>query len=150
MKICIASDHRGFKLKNELLNYLKENYIIDDLGTYSEESVDYTKYAFLLGEKIRDHLYDFGIAICGSGIGISIACNKVKGVRCAKINTVSDARLTRNDNDANVIALSGSLDFEEAKVLVDTFLTTPFSNLERYNKRINDITKYENGEYYED
>ena len=68
----------------------------------------------------------------------------------SKVNTVIDARLTRNDNDANVIALSGSLSIEEAKALVDTFLTTPFSNLERHNKRINDITKYENGEYYED
>ena len=150
MKLCIASDHRGYRLKNELLNYLKDKYSIDDLGTYSEESTDYTKYAFLLGEKVRDGMYDFGIAICGSGIGISIACNKVKGIRCAKVSSIEDALLTRGDNDANVIALSGKLPFEEAKVYVDTFLSTEFSNIPRHQKRIDDITNYENGEYNAD
>ena len=147
MKLCIASDHRGYKLKNELFEYLKDSYSIDDLGTYSEESTDYTRYAFLVGEKVRDKEYDMGVVLCGTGIGISIACNKVKGVRCAKADSVEDARLTRTDNDANVLALSGKLPFDTAKEIVDTFINTEFAGIERYQRRINDIANYENGDY---
>lgn len=147
MKICIASDHRGFPLKEELFNYLKDKYDVDDLGSYSSDMTDYTKYAFLTGEKVRDKEYDFGILICGTGIGMSIACNKVKGIRCAKVNSISDAVMTRKDNDANVIALDGKTDFDSAVQMVDAFLNTQFSGVERYKKRIEDIRKYEDGEY---
>lgn len=149
MKICIASDHRGYALKNSLINDLKEKYIIDDLGPYNEESTDYPKYGFLLGEKVANKEYDFGIVICGTGIGISIACNKVKGIRCAKVNSIEDTILTRRDNNANVIALDGKMDPLNAKQIVETFLTTPFASLDRYVKRINMITDYEKGKYHE-
>jgi len=147
MKLCIASDHRGLGLKEELFNYLNDKYDVTDLGTYSNDMVDYTKYGFLVGEKVRDKEYDLGIVICGTGIGISIACNKVKGIRCAKANSVDDVIMTRKDNDANVIALDGKLDRESAIEMVETFINTEFSNVERYIKRIEDIAKYEAGEY---
>lgn len=147
MKVCIASDHRGYKLKQMLLEKLKEEYQIVDLGTNNETNTDYTKYAFLLGEKVSSKEYDFGILICGTGIGMSIACNKVKGIRCAKVDNVLDAEMTRRDNDANVIAISGNNDIEKATEIIRTFLTTKFTNMERYIKRIDDIRKYEIGDY---
>lgn len=150
MKICIASDHRGYGLKDELFKYFNDKYDVTDLGTYSNDMVDYTKYGFLVGEKVRDKEYDFGIVVCGTGIGISIACNKVKGIRCAKVNSVDDAVLTRKDNDANVIALDGKLDRNEAIEMVESFINTEFSYIERYLKRIEDIAKYEKGEYIDD
>lgn len=145
MKLCIASDHRGYKLKEQLIEYLNNKYDIEDLGTNSIESVDYTKYAFLLGEKIKRKECDFGIAICGTGIGISIACNKVKGVRCAKVDSVEDAKLTRNDNDSNIIAFSGAIELSKAIEYVETFLNTPFSKEEKHIRRVNDIINYERG-----
>ena len=107
MKIGIANDHRGYKLKLKLVDYLKKKgYEVIDYGTDSTVSVDYPDYGILLGEKVRDKEVDYGIAICGSGIGISIACNKVKGVRCAKVNNTREAKLCRQDNNANIIALN--------------------------------------------
>ena len=147
MKIGIVSDHRGYKLKGILINYLKKkNYEVLDFGTTSTQSVDYPKYGFLIGEKVTKGEVDFGIAICGSGIGISIACNKVKGVRCAKVDTPMEARYTRLDNDANVLALSGELPAYKAKDIVDEFFRTNFSNEERHLRRINQIRKFELGD----
>lgn len=142
MKIAIASDHRGFSLKEYLKKELA-NYDITDCGTFSEESVDYPDYAFKLGNEVASKNADFGIAICGSGIGISIACNKVKKIRCAKISNVEEAKYTRIDNDANIIALSEKIPKEEALECVKTFLETPFSNIERHQRRIDKITDYE-------
>lgn len=146
MKIGIANDHRGVELKNYLLERLNE-YEVVDLGTDMSESVDYPDYAFLLGEKVANHELDYGIAICGSGIGISIACNKVKGIRCAKVSNVEEAKYTRLDNDANIIALSATTNEEEALEIINTFLKTEFSKEERHQRRIDKITKYERGEY---
>lgn len=142
MKIGIVSDHRGYELKKELVKELT-NYELIDYGTYSTESVDYPDYAFLLGDKVVKKEVDYGIAICGSGIGISIACNKVNGIRCAKVNTVLDAKMTRLDNDANVIALSAKTNKNDAIELINTFLETNFSNEERHINRINKIKNYE-------
>lgn len=143
MKIGIANDHRGYNLKIQILDELKEKYEVLDLGTNSDESVDYPDYAFQLGEKVRDKELDFGIAICGSGIGISIACNKVKGVRCAKVSTKEEAMYTRHDNDSNIVALSEKVPAEEALEIIDVFVNTPFSNEEKHIRRINKITEYE-------
>lgn len=144
MKIGIASDHRGFKLKGILINYLKKKHFdVIDYGTDTEEMADYTKYGFILGEKVASKEVEYGIAICGSGIGISIACNKVNGIRCAKVDSVKDAFLTKKDNDANIIALSGSIPSYKAKDIVDKFFQTDFSNTERYIKRIKQIDEYE-------
>ena len=144
MKIGIANDHRGYKLKTKLVPYLeKKGYEVEDYGSFSTDSVDYSDYGILLGEKVRDKEVDFGIAICGSGIGISIACNKVNGVRCAKVSNAKEAKITRIDNNANVIALSEKMHLFEAKDIVDAFLTTEYKEEERFQRRINKITKYE-------
>ena len=144
MKIGFASDHRGYKLKKELIDELKkENYEIIDYGTDSEESTDYPDYAFKLGENVVNKNVDFGVAICGSGIGISIACNKVKGIRCAKVTTKEEAEVTRIDNDSNIVAFGEKTSFEDALEIVKTFINTEFSNLEKHQRRINKIKKYE-------
>lgn len=144
MKIGIANDHRGYKLKTKLIPYLqKKGYEVEDYGSFSTESVDYSDYGIMLGEKVRDKEVDFGIAICGSGIGISIACNKVKGVRCAKVNNSKEAKLTRLDNNANVIALNEKMHLFEAKDIIDAFLNTKYIEEERFQRRINKITEYE-------
>lgn len=144
MKIGIVSDHRGYRLKKILVEYLtKKNFEVFDFGTDSEASVDYPTYGFLIGEKVSSHEVDFGIAICGSGIGISIACNKVKGIRCAKVNTSKEAYHTRMDNDSNILALSGDLPSYKAKDIVDEFFSTDFSNIDRHINRIKMISAYE-------
>ena len=130
MRIGIASDHRGYKLKEQLKHMLDYEFI--DYGTYSEESCDYPDFAFKLGEAVRDNKVDFGVAICGSGIGISIACNKVKGIRCAKV-----------DNEANIVAFTSEKTLEEAELIVNNFINTNFSNLEKHQRRIDKIKDYE-------
>lgn len=150
MKIAIASDHKGYHLKVTLITYLKKKgYEIIDLGTDSVISTDYPKYAFLLGESILKKDADYGIVICGTGIGISIACNKVKGIRCAKVDNIKEAKLTRLDNDANVLALNGSMMSFKAKDIVDVFLKTSFSNEERHLKRLKMIDEYEKSVNYD-
>lgn len=145
MKIGISSDHRGYQLKTKLIKYLqKKGYEVEDFGTDSEVSVDYPTYGFLIGEKVANKDVDFGIAICGSGIGISIACNKVKGVRCAKVSNVREARYARVDNDANVVAISATMPYLRALDVIDTFLKTKHLMVERHDRRINMITEYEN------
>ena len=146
ISIGFASDHRGYVLKEKLIDYFKNNEniaSITDCGTDSETSCDYPDFAFKLGKVIQTNDIDFGIAICGSGIGISIALNKMKGVYCAKVNNALEARYTRLDNNTNVVAFSGDTNFEEAKKIVDTFINTDFSNLERHQKRIDKIKKIE-------
>ena len=146
ISIGFASDHRGYVLKEKLIDYFKNNEniaSITDCGTDSETSCDYPDFAFKLGKVIQTNDVDFGIAICGSGIGISIALNKMKGVYCAKVNNALEARYTRLDNNTNVVAFSGDTNFEEAKKIVDTFINTDFSNLERHQKRIDKIKKIE-------
>lgn len=144
MKIGIASDHRGYDLKKEIINSLKqENYNIIDYGTNSSDAVDYPDYAFELSKNVKTKKVDFGVAICGSGIGISIACNKVKGIRCAKISNKEEVEYTRKDNDANIIAFSSKTSLSDAIEYIKTFVNTPFSNEERHKRRINKITQYE-------
>jgi len=144
MKVGIASDHRGYKLKEKLKPYLiKKGYEVEDLGTDSTESVDYSDFGIKLGESVRDKEVDLGIVICGTGIGISIACNKVKGIRCAKVNSVREAKETRIHNNANVIALNERMFLFEAKDIVDAFLTTKYTPEERFERRIEKINNYE-------
>lgn len=144
MKIGIANDHRGYKLKTKLIPYLlKKGYEVEDYGAMSTESVDYPDYGIMLGEKVRDKEVDYGIAICGSGIGISIACNKVRGIRCAKVNNVREAKLCRLDNNANIISLNERMLLFEAKDIIDAFLTTEYQENDRFQRRIDKITKYE-------
>lgn len=145
MILGITNDHRGYKLKVELLEKLKKDYEIIDYGAKGTENVDYPLYAFKLGEALANKEIDFGIAICGSGIGISIACNKVKGVRAARVLSLEDVIETRGDNDANIICLNENMSVGTAYNLIITFITTPFSNQERHIRRINEIKEYEVG-----
>jgi len=141
--IGITNDHRGVAVKQELTNFLKElGYNIVDYGS-NGENADYPPLAFEIGEAIRNKKIEFGILICGTGIGMSIACNKVKGVRCAKVDNVNDAKLTREHNNANAIAISGELPISDLKDIIKTFLKTPFSFEERHIRRIEMIDKYE-------
>lgn len=137
MKIGLASDHGGYKLKEKIKNYLNKRKIeIIDYGTNSTESVDYPDFAHKLCKGINNKDVDYGIAICSTGIGISIACNKVKGIRCAKVDNVEEAKMTRLDNDANCLALNGKMPTYLAKDIIDIFINTDFSNLERHKRRI--------------
>ena len=145
MKIGIASDHRGYNLKEQIKNV--SNYEITDYGTNSTESCDYPDYAYKLSQGVLNNEVDFGIAICGSGIGISIACNKVKGIRCAKVSTPEEAMYTRNDNDSNIVAFSEQTDLQTALQIIDKFINTPFSNEEKHLCRINKIKEIEEGTY---
>lgn len=136
-KIGIASDHRGYKLKQKLTKYLnKKGYTVVDYGTDSTVSTDYPEFGFRLGEAVAKYEVSKGIAICGSGIGISIACNKVKGVRCAKVDNAKEIKYSRQDNDANVVAIAGNMHLFRAKDIIDAFLNTSFTGLERHQKRI--------------
>lgn len=144
MRIGIASDHRGFNLKEQLkAELMKRNFDVTDYGTNSDKSTDYPDYAFLLGESVRDGKVDFGVAICGSGIGISIACNKVKGVRCAKVSTKEEAVVTRNDNNSNIVAFGENIPLAQALEIVINFISTPFSDEEKHHRRVDKITEYE-------
>lgn len=144
MKIAITNDHRGYKVKKKLIKYLekKGNQVID-LGCSSDIPVDYPTYAFDLGEKIKEEEAEIGIAICGTGIGISIACNKVPGIRCAKPSNVKEAKLSRLHNDANVLALASSMPYYKILDIIDAFIYTNFSHIERHQARINLILEYE-------
>lgn len=141
MKIAIASDHRGYDLKEYIKKNIKEIDFVD-LGTNTSNSGDYPDYAFKLGEYVVKNNC-LGIVICGSGIGISIACNKVKGIRCAKVNSIKDTKYTRHDNNANVISLSSEINRDRVLKIVRTFISEEFSNEERHIRRINKISEYE-------
>lgn len=144
MNIGIANDHWGYELKQKVTNYLtKKGYNVINYGADSKELSDHPDYAFKLCEALTQNEIIYGIAICGSGIGMSIACNKVKGIRCAKVSNDKEAKLCRLHNNANVIALSAELSVLEVKDILDTFLTTNFSEVERYKRRVDKITNYE-------
>lgn len=144
MKIAIAADHRGYPLKQELIKELSKKYNVIDLGTNNTESVDFPKYGILLGETIINHNADFGIAICGTGIGISIAANKVKGIMCAKVSTKEEAKLAKQHNRANILALSGTIEPKEALAMINEYLNATPLEEEKYLRRINEIKEYEN------
>ena len=145
MKVGIASDHRGVYLKSILIEYLEHSgYEVINYGTDTDESVDFPEYAFKLGKAVTGKKVNRGIAICGTGIGMSIALNKIKGIYCAKISNISEAVLCRSHNDANVMAISADVDDDLAKSMVDKFLMTSPATDEKYarrNKMIKDMEK---------
>ena len=146
MRIGIANDHRGIETKQKLTEYLtNKGYDVVNYGTNTEGRVDYTTYGFIIGEKVASHEVDYGIAICGSAIGISIACNKVKGVRCGKVNNVEEAIHGKERDFINVVAISGMAPIEENIAIVDAFLEAK-ENMEDpvYKNRIDQIVEYEN------
>ena len=143
MTIGIACDHRGYNVKEMLKDRLSE-YNIIDYGTDSVEPTDFPIYAARLGKAILNNEVDLGIAICGTGIGMSIALNKMKGIYCAKVSTPSEARLAKAHNNANVMAFSEELPEETIIQIVDDFINTPFSNVNKYIKRNDMIKELEN------
>lgn len=145
MKITFGSDHGGLELKNILINHVKElGHEVIDHGTDNCDSCDYPDFAIAAGEDIRDKKAEFGIVVCTSGIGVTIAANKVKGVRCGYIQEVKWAAKAKEHDDVNMVALGGgAVSPEEAKNIVDVLLNTPFSFIERHQRRVNKIMKYE-------
>lgn len=140
-RIAIASDHAAYAMKSELADWLREiGHDVLDLGTNSAESVDYPDYGLALGRAIAEGRAEVGVALCGSGIGISIAVNRIAGARCALVSEPLSARLARNHNDANVVALGARLiGIEMAKACVMTFLNAEFDG-GRHQRRIDKLT----------
>ena len=141
MRIAIASDHAAVALKAELIAWLGgEGHEVADLGPEGIESVDYPDYGYKLAEEIAAGRADWGIALCGSGIGISIAANRHPACRAALVSEPLSARLAREHNDANVIAMGARLiGIEMAKACVDTFLATPFGG-GRHGRRVEKLS----------
>ncbi len=139
--IALGSDHGGFGLKQEVIRYLKERNIpYQDMGCYSEEACDYPVYGKKVAHAVADGECDKGILICGTGIGISIAANKVKGIRAALCHDVFSAQATREHNDANILAMGARVIGPGlALKIVDTFLNTEFSGEERHQNRIDQL-----------
>lgn len=143
MKIGIASDHHGVKIKKNIKDYLNHlGYEVLDLGPSTLDSVDYPEYAFKIGDLLKSKEIEIGILICGTGIGMSIAANKVKGVRCALVHNTKEARLAKLHNDANCLALSSSFRMFKIKDIVDAFINTNFSKEERHQRRVDMINNY--------
>lgn len=144
MIIGIGSDHGGFELKEEMKKFMEENgYEVRDFGTDSKESVDYPDFGKVVGEAVVAGEIDKGVVICGTGIGISISANKVKGVRAALCGDVYSARMSREHNNANIIAMGGRvLGVDLAKEILSTFLKSEFQG-GRHERRVNKIAEIE-------
>ena len=128
MKIAIGCDHAGFEYKEKLKEWLiQNNYEVDDAGTYTADAVDYPVYAKAVCNKVLNKEVDYGILFCGTGIGMSIAANKVKGIRAALCSDIKSAELTRQHNDANVLCMGAQIiGFVTAREITKTFLSNPF------------------------
>ena len=139
--LALGCDHGGYPLMKEVIKYLDENNIAyKNFGTYSEDSVDYPVYAKAVANAVAGGECEQGILICGTGIGISIAANKVKGIRCALCGDVFSAKATKEHNNANILAMGARVTGPGlALEIVKAFLETPFSNDERHIRRINQI-----------
>ncbi|WP_251861567.1 ribose 5-phosphate isomerase B [Clostridium sp. Marseille-Q2269] len=144
MKIALGSDHAGLPLKNEIIKHLEGKGIqIQDFGTYTEESCDYPDYAKKVAEKVVAKEFDFGILVCGTGIGISIAANKVKGIRAALCGDTFSAHACREHNNANILALGQRVvGVGLALDIVDSFLNAEFQG-GRHENRINKMMELE-------
>lgn len=145
MKIAIGADHGGYSLKVDVIEHLKKKgYEVIDCGTDSTASVDYPIYGKKTALKVKDGEADFGIVICGTGIGISISANKVPGIRCALLSDVFSAKATRSHNNANMMAMGARVIGPGlALEIVDAFLSTPFSGDERHQRRIDEMMAIE-------
>lgn len=145
MKIAIANDHAGCVLKKNIVEYLVEQgHEVIDYGTNTEESVDYPDYAKLVGEAVVSGTADRGILICGTGIGMAMACNKIHGIRAAVCYSEDTARLSRAHNDANVLCVGARTHTpEQAILMIYQWLITPFDG-GRHKQRIDKITAIEN------
>ena len=138
--LVLASDHAGFDLKEKIKTYLENNnFNIRDLGPFNEDSVDYPDYGDILGKFILENKNSIGIAICGSGIGISISLNRRPGIRAALCNSEEVAKLSRNHNDANILVLAGRfITLKKSSIIIDIFLKESFEG-GRHKRRIDKL-----------
>lgn len=143
MKIAIGSDHQGYKYKVKIIEKFKKEFDFVDVGSHNELRTDYPVYAFEVGELVASEECNIGILVCKSGIGMSIACNKVKNIRCARVLNDEDAYFSRAHNDANVIALSSESSIKDIYSMIETFIHTKLLPEKRYQKRCDMITEYE-------
>ena len=143
MKVFISSDHSGIDKRMELINHLQAKGLeVEDLGT-NETTSNYADLGIIVGEAVKNNDGSLGIVMCGTGIGISIACNKVKGIRCALVDRVENAKLVREHNNANVLALGArTTSIEDMKQILDDFFSAEFEG-DRHIERLNTISEYE-------
>lgn len=149
MKLVIATDHRGVEYKKKLIELLKNEFEMIDASPDNTPTDDFPDFAFRVGKMINNKEADYGILICGTGIGMSIAANKVKGIKCALVNNAYCAKYARYHDDANIIALDSSMDPTFAAECIRIFAATPFCTEEKYGRRMQKIIDFENGEYNE-
>lgn len=145
MKVALGSDHGGFNLKQEIKQLLDEMKIeYEDVGCHDDSSVDYPDFAIPVAEKVANGEFERGIVICGTGIGVSISANKVKGIRCALVHDVFSAKATRQHNDSNVLAMGERVIGPGlAREIVKTWLQEDYEG-GRHDRRVSKITEYEN------
>ena len=146
MKIAIGCDHGALALKNALVERLTaQGHTVKDFGTYTADSCDYPDFAAPAARSVAAGEYEKGIVLCTTGIGVSITANKVPGIRCALLSDVTSARMTREHNDTNMMAMGAAVVSEElAFQIVDTWLNTEFSQGERHQRRIDKMMALEN------
>ena len=148
IKIFLGVDHQGVKYKDDIVAYLKSNGVAVEASTLENNPTDdYTDFALDVCKKVLSE-NGLGILVCGSGIGMSIAANKVKGIRCARVFDENDAFTAKNHNGANVIAIGINLNIEEVYKIIDTFIATKAPNEERHLRRIEKIKEIEEGTYH--
>ena len=147
MKIALAADHAGFELKEKIRQHLAgQGIAVDDLGTHSQESVDYPDYARVVGQEVAGKRADCGILVCGTGIGMAIAANKMRGIRAANVRNEAEAQLSREHNNANVLTVGGRLlDESSALSIIDRWLATAFTG-GHHQRRLDKISQLESAE----
>lgn len=149
MKLLLASDHNGVSLKKELMKSMKKEFEIIDVSPENYPTDDFPDYAFKISKMLLETENAIAVIICGTGVGASIAANKVKGIRCALVNSAYVSMMARLDDDANMMALAANMDCEFASECIRVFARSEFKTEEKYSRRKNKIIKYENGEYNE-
>lgn len=149
IKLFVANDHNGVEYMRELIELLQDEYEIIDCSPINTPTDDYPDFAFKVGRKVVENPGSFGVLVCGSGVGICIAANKVKGIRCALVTSERVSELARSDDDTNVIALDSISKVEDAYKYIKIFTSTPVKEEEKYHRRLQKIMNYENGEYNE-
>ena len=144
MNIALGADHAGFALKSRIADYLQERgIVVTDVGTHGINSVDYPDFAKQVADRVASRQSDFGILVCGSGIGMAIAANKVRGIRAANVASVYEAQMSREHNDLNVLTLGARILSEsDALAIVDKWLSTAFAH-GRHTRRVEKISDLE-------